>query len=299
MNNISLFLGESAALGAAFLWAASSVVYTRLGQTLPPILLNSLKGIVAIAFLLLTLLILQPSLGDLSLFGIIILAISGILGIGIGDTAYFTALRYLGARNTLLLETLSPPLSAIIAMIFLGETLNLQEWCGICLTLLGIAWVITDRTSQNGINSSQWKQGIFWGILAAICQASGAVLSRYALILSNISPLWSTLIRLVAGTLLAFILWLTFSQFKAKTQVFLSYRLLGVIGLTAFGSTYLGIWLQQISLKFAPTGISQTLSATSPLFILPIAYLLGEKINKRSIIGVLIAFLGISFLFLG
>lgn len=50
----------------------------------------------------------------------------------------------------------------------------------------------------------------------------------------------------------------------------LGLRLLGIISITAFFSTYLAIWLQQISLKYSPTGVAQTLSSTSPLFILPI-----------------------------
>jgi len=48
-------------------------------------------------------------------------------------------------------------------------------------------------------------------------------------------------------------------------------KLLGGIFVTTFGGTYLGIWLQQTSLKFAPADIAQTLLATSLIFIIPIA----------------------------
>jgi drug/metabolite transporter (DMT)-like permease len=74
-------------------------------------------------------------------------------------------------------------------------------------------------------------------------------------------------------------------------------RLLGIIVLTAFGSTYLGIWLQQTALKFSPVGIAQTLTATSPLFVLPIAAMMGDKISMRAIFGVAIALAGIWILF--
>ncbi|MGK7945434.1 MAG: DMT family transporter [Microcystaceae cyanobacterium] len=298
MNDF-LWIGESAALGAAFLWAASSIVYTRLGATLSPIFLNGLKGLVAIALLIITLLILQPSVGNISQTGLILLSLSGILGIGIGDTAYFSALRCLGARRTLLMETLSPVIAAIIALMVWGESISMREWGGMGLTLAGVGWVITERTGETVRDPSQWKQGIFWGIVAALCQANGAVLSRYALIVSEISPLWSSLIRLVAGTIIAWVLWGIIGRMRVKKRVTLSFRSLGVISLTAFGSTYLGIWLQQISLKFAATGIAQTLSATSPLFVLPLAYGLGDKISQRSIIGVIIALLGITIIFLG
>jgi len=77
-----------------------------------------------------------------------------------------------------------------------------------------------------------------------------------------------------------------------------SWRLAGIIFITAFASTYLGIWLQQISLKFSATGVAQTLSSTSPLFVLPIAAFLKETITLRAILGVLIALLGIALLFI-
>jgi len=72
--------------------------------------------------------------------------------------------------------------------------------------------------------------------------------------------------------------------------------LLGTIALTAFLSTYLGIWLQQISLKYATTGISQALSNTSPLFVLPIAIALGDRVTWRAWAGVGLALGGIAIL---
>jgi drug/metabolite transporter (DMT)-like permease len=71
-----------------------------------------------------------------------------------------------------------------------------------------------------------------------------------------------------------------------------------IITFTSFGSTYLGIWLQQTSLKFATTGIAQTLLATSPLFVIPMAVILGEKITPRAVLGALVALGGIGFLFI-
>lgn len=290
------FYGELAGLSAAGLWAVSSVVYGLLGQKLPPLLLNCLKGVVAIALLGLTLLATQQPFPPTAILPLSLLAISGIVGIGIGDTAYFTALVYLGARRTLLLEILVPPMAALLAFVFLQESLSLQAWGGILLTIIGVAWVITERTPDTVIRTTNARQGIGWGLVAAIAQAIGAVLSRSALITTDITPLWSTLVRLVPGTLIAGLLWGLAPQRQGFT-VNWSLKLGGVIIVAAFGSTYLGIWLQQTALKFAPTGIAQTLLATSPLFVLPIARLMGETISWRSILGVCVALCGISILF--
>lgn len=290
------FIGESAALSAAILWAISSVIYSRLGLKISPLQLNLYKGIIAIALIAITLLIQGTALINLSTSTVVLLTISGMIGIGLGDTAYFSALNSLGARRTLLLETSSPPMGALLALIFIGEQLAYSSWCGIFLTILGIAWVISERNPVDQLSVS--PQGIIWGILAAIAQALGAVISRYALIQSAVSPLESTLIRLIGGTVIVIGLLFFPLTKQTKMQWQISRRSLGVIAIAAFGSTYLGIWLQQISLKFAPTGIAQTFLATSPLFILPIVALQGEKISLRAILGVVISLAGIALMFI-
>jgi drug/metabolite transporter (DMT)-like permease len=293
---LNKFIGESAALSAAILWAISSVIYSRLGLKITPLQLNLYKGIIAIALIAITLAIQGTALINLSTSTVVLLIISGMIGIGLGDTAYFSALNSLGARRTLLLETSSPPMGALLALIFIGEQLASSSWCGIFLTILGIAWVISERNPVDQISVS--SQGIMWGILAAIAQALGAVISRYALIQSAVSPLESTLIRLIGGTVIVIGLLFVPVTKQTKMQWQLSRRSLGVIAIAAFGSTYLGIWLQQISLKFAPTGIAQTFLATSPLFILPIVALQGEKISLRAILGVVISLAGIALMFI-
>lgn len=298
LNGFSLgenLTGEIAALSAAALWAVSAAIYSLLGQKIPPLLLNFLKGVVAIALIALTL-PLSGQWHDVNQqSSVFILLTSGAIGIGIGDTAYFTALNYLGPRKTLLLETLSPPLGAILAATFLGESLKISAYIGIILTIFGVAWVISEKTPE--INSQRpWRQGILWALIAAISQAVGAVLSRQALVQSGMSSLQSTLFRLLAGTGIVLIL-MFFRRQESSPAINWSLRLIAIIIVTAFGSTFLGIWLQQTALKFSPVGIAQTLTATSPLFVLPIAAMMGDRINLRAIFGVMIALLGIGILF--
>ncbi|MBD2740210.1 DMT family transporter [Coleofasciculus sp. FACHB-1120] len=299
LNWITNFKGEVAALSAAFLWAIASVVYSRLGRQIPPLELNLFKGIIAIAFLVLTLLLQGQLLPEINPTALTLLLLSGVLGIGLGDTAYFAAINCLGARRTLILETLAPPLTAVLALVFLQEQLTAAAWCGILLTILGVVWVVTERVPNSTAESKHLTmRGISWGLLAAVAQATGAVLSRTALIQSSISPLWSTLVRLGAGVLVL-LLWKLLGRRQANDWLkpLQSWRIVGVIAITAFFSTYLGIWLQQISLKFAPAGIAQTLSSTSPLFVLPLAIWMGDIVSFRAILGVLVALGGVAVLF--
>jgi uncharacterized membrane protein len=290
------FRGEVAALGAAFIWAAASIVYTGVGRQLSPLVLNLVKGLVAIALLLITLLFLGKLLPTVSLMPRLLLLISGVIGIGIGDTAYFAALNSLGARRTLLLESLSPPLGALLALIFLQEQLAPLAWLGIGLTIAGVTWVVLERSPQ--LNGALMPlRGIIAGLVAAVGQAIGAVLSRAALAGTDVDPLWSTLIRLLGGILVLLIAFSTQKQPFQKLAPLRSRRLWGIVIMAAFASTYLGIWLQQIALKYAPTGIAQSLSATSPLFVIPFAIASGEKVSLRAIFGAAIALVGVWLLF--
>ncbi|MCY7392301.1 MAG: DMT family transporter, partial [Leptolyngbyaceae cyanobacterium CAN_BIN12] len=285
-------------LGAALIWAAASIVYTGVGRQLPPLVLNLVKGLIAIALLILTLLFLGKLLPSVSLVPVLLLLLSGVIGIGIGDTAYFVALNSLGARRALVLESLSPPLGAFLALIFLQEQLAPLAWLGIGLTIAGVTWVVLERSPHpNGTLSHPPLRGIIAGLVAAVGQAIGAVLSRAALAGTDIDPLWSTLIRLLAGILILLIWFSAQKHPIQKLAPLRSRRLWGIVIMAAFASTYLGIWLQQIALKYAPTGIAQSLSATSPLFVIPFAIATGEKVSLRAVFGAVIALAGVWLLF--
>ena len=313
------FVGEGAALLAAFLWAAATLMFGRMGRQLSPLVLNLVKGVFALAMLLLTILVQAGVAGapDLPLISVMLLVLSGGLGIGLGDTAYFSAINALGARKALLLETLAPPMSTVLAWVFLSERLPLSAIAGIIITLLGIAWVISERVPGDPVPTT--RAGLQVALLATFCQAAGAVLSRAALAETAVSPLWSSLIRLAAGLVFMAGLVVVKPQYldvkvttvrqtlqtktlQAKTLqhrwrsvavTLKSPRLLGAVAIASFFATYLGIWLQQTALKYTAAGIAQALLATSPLFVLPIAALLGEKISQRAILGVAIALGGV------
>ena len=288
------FIGEIAGLGAAFVWALSSIIWQRVGQQIPAVVLNLLKGAIALVMLLATVLILGKSLPAVNPNILTMLLISGALGIGIGDTAWFIVLKYLGARRALLLETLSPPLTALLGLIFLQEKLSPIACTGILLTICGVAWVIAERTAETTLPSKHLWQGLGISLLGQTAHAAGAVLSRAAFTQIDIDPLWTAALRLSGGmaVMLCFLNRRnldTFQQLKVP-------KILGAIIVAAFLGTYLGIFLQQTSLKYAPAAIAQALSSTSPLFVLPLAVLAGEKVSLRAVVGVVCAIAGIALL---
>jgi len=292
------YRGELAALSASLIWAIASIVYTGVGRTLSPLLLNLVKGLIAIVLLIVTLLLFGQLLPQVSPTATGLLLLSGALGVGLGDTAYFEALNCLGPRRSLVLESLAPPIAALLALVFLNEKLLISAWFGIALTVVGVTWVVLERTSVLPDFQPRPKRGLVCGVSAAIAQATGAVLSRAAMAGSDINPLWSTFIRLAAGILILLIWLLLQHHTAAELKPLKSWRLLAIIAVTAFASTYLGIWLQQLSLKYAPAGVAQALSATSPIFVIPIAAIaLKERVGLQAILGATMALGGVWLLF--
>jgi drug/metabolite transporter (DMT)-like permease len=291
--------GELAALAAALLWAVSSVVYAGLGDRLSATWLNFLKGLVAIGLVAVTVLLLGLPWVPMPIGPLIALLVSGILGIGIGDTCYFKSINALGPRRALVIESLAPPLAAILAFLAFGETLAASQLIGIALTIGGVAWVVSEQQgSAASTLDPQWLSGISYGITAALCQALGVTLSRWVLLHTAIDPLWATLLRLLIGcTVLGLSLAIRNRRLDSPRPI-LTRRTLGIIAIASFFSTYLGIWLQQLSLKYTAVGISQTLTSTSQLFMVPIAILRREPLTRRSILGSGIAMAGIVLLFL-
>lgn len=284
------FRGQLAALGAAFIWASVSIYYTKLGKQLSPMMLNLSKGMVALFLFAFTIGFRQEQVplvpGQTWLF----LLLSGAVGIGVGDTAFFACLNAWGARRTLLMDSLSPGMTTILSWLFLQEHLGEGHLMGIALAIGGVSIVVGDR-SAGKVEQTDRLRGLGYGVLFILSQGTGVILSRAALAGSVISPLWSTTTRLTAGVLVLMI-WAWWSKPKSEWNK----NVIQGIVVAAFFSTYLGIWLQQTSLKLAPAAIAQSLSSMGPVFILLIGWCLGEKINYRSWVGVGLATGGVILL---
>jgi drug/metabolite transporter (DMT)-like permease len=306
LNQSPIILGGLAALISALLWAISAIIFSNLGKNIPPAELNLVKGSFAVTLMIITTLLLREKLPEMPFIALSLLLVSGAVGIGIGDTAYFESLNHMGSRLALLLAMLAPPMTGAIAWIFLGETITLTGWLGIAITMAGIIWVISEEQSGENQVRIDYKQGIKFAVISALAQAIGAVITRYAMTSADVtvSALQISIIRLLAGIiyLIIFIKLTRRSPFlwlhkKQSGQSVPRWKLLRMIALVGLLGTYSAIWLQSISIQFAPVAIAQTLLSTSPLFILPIIALRGEKLSLRAVGGVIVSLAGIILLF--
>lgn len=101
---------------------------------------------------------------------------SGVIGLGLGDLALFVALPRLGSRLSLLMvQCLAAPIAALIEWLWLGTTLGAMQLMSGAVVLIGIA--IAFRPSGEVKPDAL---GIAMGLLAALGQGAGAIISRGA-----------------------------------------------------------------------------------------------------------------------
>ncbi|GAL27046.1 Gll3359 protein [Vibrio variabilis] len=262
--------------------------------------LNIIKGVLASTMMLLVMPFIPMPTVELKSSYVLILGISGVIGIAIGDSAYFASLKRIGAGKTLLLESLAPPLSGVLALMFLGTALGFQSWLGVVITTVAVTAVVF-QPNGNG-NEKTSLSGIGFGLVASVCQATGVVISHFALVQGDLPPLLGAFIRLTIGVAVVACLvpLLEKKPYRSMVQQGRTMKAVSWYWLIAaiFVGTFLALWLQQIALKHANPAVAQTLIATSPLFILIIYAVRGEQISRRSVVGTLCALLGISLFFL-
>ncbi|WP_295891901.1 DMT family transporter [uncultured Vibrio sp.] len=294
-----MFYGEIAALSAAVVWAVATWIYSQFSHQFTAMQLNIVKGVIASVMMLLVMPLIPTPEYTLTPQHLAILAVSGVIGIAIGDSAYFSALKRIGPNKTLLLESLAPPLSGVLALVFLGTAISVQAWLGVVVTTVAVASVVFQPSSSSEPTS---YTGIGYGLLASVCQASGVVISHYALVAGNLPPLLGALVRLSVGVaaVVLIIAWFEDKPFKQIRLNLLSMGNRAFLWLFSaiFVGTFLALWLQQVALKHANPAIAQTLIATSPIFILIIYAVRREAISRQSVVGTLFAVAGISLFFL-
>lgn len=286
-------LGGLAALASALLFTIAAVLFQRVSVAMDAWAINLVKGVVALIMLLPVVLRNDFTAVDGKPF--LLLATSGLLGITAGDTAYFLALRHLGARRTLLLDTLAPGLTVATAALVLHEVLAPLRGVGIMLTLFGVGWVMLERGGAHGETSTATWRGWAYGLTHVGCFSASIILSKLAL--ASIPAYASTFVRQGCATAAL----LLFSASGRRLGPWLlplkdRRRLFQMIAASSIG-TFLGTWMALKALSLTQASLATTLNATSPLFILVMArYVLHERVSLRAVMGAVVAVAGVVLL---
>lgn len=289
---------ELAALGTATCWATTGIIASDAIRVLGAFHFNLLRQ----GFVTLILAGIVLATGSLALpgpEGVALLAISGLIGILLGDTFNFAAVGRLGPRRAGAVFALNAPMAAVLGWLVLGERLEAQAVLGIGLTIGGVALAILGRPGEGAHRfeqlRGQFRTGLGFGLCAALGQAAGALIAR-PYMAGGLDPYLGSLLRVGAsGLAMGLIATLPLAP---TAPVRWSGKVLILTAATAVIGLLLGMTLFLYALQGSQTGIIATLSATSPVIILPLLWLrTGQRPSGKSWAGAGFAVIGLALIF--
>ncbi len=300
--------GELYALITAALWAAGSVLFSRVRVAAAA--LNLLKNTLAGLFVLATLALLAwmdgAPLVHVDPAAVAWLAVSAFVGLFLGDTFHFRSIQILGPRRALVIETLGPPLGALCGYLVLDEVLTGTAGVGIAVTLLGVVWVVRERPPADesaGHFPGTTRAGVLAAFASALCQAIGAAWSKKGILIlaaeSSRPALEASAIRLATAIGVGCVAAVASRRLGSWIVQVRAAGAWPTLVLASFCGAYLGIFTSMLAFQHAKVGVAATLTATTPIFVLPMvrAYL-RQRVSMRAVVGAAVAVAGVAILLL-
>lgn len=293
-----MLIANLAALGAALCWAAGGLIAIGPVRAMGPVAFNRLRmAIASIGLAAATTLL--GTWGTLDPRTAIVLALSGAVGIVLGDTAMFWALSRLGPRRNTVVYATNAPLTALLAWVVLDEALGPWTALGIVLVTMGVMLAVLFRS---GAQNHDWESvrghllaGIGACLTAACCQAAGSVIAK-PVMAAGADPIAAAAVRVGTSALLLFASSLLPGQ-RAGIGADLQPRVVAQVAVQSFIGLGLGMTLLLVGLAHGNAGVVATLSATSPILILPMLWVLTRQIpGPGAWAGAAIAVLGVALI---
>lgn len=294
------YAGEAAALLTALLWTATAISFEIASKRIGSLAVNVLRLGLAFVYLFFFTWIYRglplPTDAPASAWGWLL--VSGLVGFVFGDYFLFKAFALMGSRTTMLIQTLVPPITAIVGFFLLSERMAPIHLAGMFLTMGGIALVVLNRNNGQGrLGLSFPVKGLLFALAGAFGQAIGLVLSKYGM--KDYDPFAATQIRIMAG----------FGGFVAITLALNKTAMIrhalqnrtamkGVISGSVFGP-FLGVSFSLIAIQNTQAGIASTLMALTPVLIIaPSAYIFRQKVGWREVAGAIVSVTGAALFFI-
>jgi drug/metabolite transporter (DMT)-like permease len=301
---VQQYLGEIAALLTAACWTVTAMAFESAGKRVGALSLNLIRLVIGLLFLAVYNAIVNDGfLPDATSYQWFWLTMSGVVGFVLGDLFLFRAFILIGARISMLIMALVPPITALIGWITLGEILTGMEFLGMGITILGIVLVISSKLDLNKtVPGSKIRMGpLFLGSLlalgGAIGQAAGLVLSKKGM--QDMNAFEATQIRIMAGVL-GFMLVITFfRRWRHLLGALADLKAMKAMTLGSLTGPFLGVSFSLLAVQHTDTGVAATLMALTPVMIIPPAILLNkERIRIIEIVGAVISIFGVTLFFL-
>ena len=299
MSAAPVNFGDLVALAAALCWASTSLLARALSRALPPLWFNAFRCAVGALGMLLLLpwTLARADAGAITAIPLVLLVVSTILGIGIGDTAFFASMKRLGVSRAMPIASSYPLVTALLAVPLLGEPVTWALFGGMVLVGVGI-WLVSsdeERTDDVGSGSPAHSAlGLLLALVAAVGWAGSAVAVRPAL--ETVNVLLATTIRLPIAVGLLVLVGRARAPRGRVRPLKLGRATIGwavTAGLLTVASTTLFLW----AVALIDSARTAALTSASPLFAAPLAVLLlGERLTRRVCLGIAASVAGVALI---
>lgn len=307
--------GELAALMAAVFWTFTALAFESAGKKIGSITVNLVRLFMAFIFLgILT----YFSRGQFfpagaSTHNWIWLSLSGMVGFVLGDLFLFRAYIVVGARISMLIMSLAPPIAAIVGWMIMGETMSPKGLVGMAVTFAGIALVVLTRRKDNlppvppGYPEKKPKRhslrfnypvaGLLLAFGGAAGQATGLVLSKYGM--EGYDVFAATQIRVITGFFGFTLIYTLLGRWSRLIPALKNKPAMTSLSIGAFFGPFLGVSFSLLAVKYTSSGIAATIMSIVPVLIIPFSIMMfREKITPREILGAVIAIAGVAIFFM-
>ncbi len=293
------YLGESAALGTACCWAITALAFESAGKRVGSLPVNLIRLLVASILLVPVVWVRHgsPLPLDAPRHAWTWLGLSGLVGFTLGDLCLFRAFVLIGARLSMLMMALAPPLAALLGFVALGETLAAKDWVGMTMTLTGVAWVIVERAPAADRPSGRpsWV-GVLLGLGGATGQAVGLILSKHGM--ADYDAFAANQIRVLAAIAGFAVIFTASGMWPRVGRAVRHGHAMTRITIGAVFGPFLGVSLSLVAVQHTAAGIAATIMSITPVVILPVSrWGLGERVTRRAVLGAILAVAGTAVLF--
>jgi drug/metabolite transporter (DMT)-like permease len=262
------------ALGAAACWAIGSVISVTPSRHLGAIAFTRWR-MAMVAVMLWTVVAFNGSWATFDAHAWGVMAVSGLIGIFVGDTALFAAINRLGPRRAGVLFATHASFSAGLGFALLNERMSLQALLGAVLTSTGVMLAMAmgrhkDETHAWELDQGHVGTGVALALVAALCQALGSLIAK-PVMAQNVDPIMASAVRVTVATMAHAVL--LASGFKAARATSPpNVRVLAQTGLNGFIAMGLGMTLVLLALEKGDVGMVAILSSVSPILVLPLLW---------------------------
>jgi drug/metabolite transporter (DMT)-like permease len=289
-------VGELSALVSAFVWACNGALLRWLSPRGDVITINALRCTVAAALMVATLAIFGrgPDLLRTPPDALGLLLASVFLGMGLGDSFYFQALRLVGVVRAQPIAMSYPLISAVLAVVVLGEPLTAVAALGIVLVVAGVYAVAAAQVppgqARQPLAPGVRRAGVVFALAAAVCLALGTIFLRPAA--SQVDPWVAATVRLCGASV--FLLVYTARRLPAARVVARKDPAFGPGVLLLGVGTAISMSLFVAGIFYAGAARGGALASTASLFGVPIAvFVLHEQVTWRLLAGALLSLIGV------